>query len=181
MGGIVLVVHQTDMNRGIALARLFTGKPILVVPGGARRQDSVRAGVDALPFGVEWVAIHDAARPLLTPKFLNAVLAGARARGSAILALPVLDTAKRENGRGHILKTVPRQGLWLAQTPQVFRVARLKEALHRAGRRDVTDDAMLMERMKQPVKLVPGSPWNIKVTTKEDIPIVEGLLKRWKK
>lgn len=176
--GIVVAVHPLDVRKARNLMQSSSGKPVIVIPGGAERQDSVKNGLRHLPDGADWVAIHDVARPLLTSAQLTAVLEGARSGGSAVLGIPVSDTTKRENGKGYVLKTVPRKGLWLAQTPQVFRVKWLREAFKKFGKSTVTDDAMLMERMGKPVRLVPSGGWNLKVTTKSDLPILEALLKR---
>lgn len=145
-----------------------------VVPGGARRQDSVLAGLEAL-VDPEVVAIHDAARPLVTPAIFAAGFEAARRTGAAVSALPVVDTLKRVTADGSIAATVPRDGLWTVQTPQVFHYALLLSA-HRAATGDVTDDAMLVEALGHPIHVFPGSPRNLKVTTPDDLALAAALL-----
>ncbi len=143
------------------------------VPGGATRQDSVRAGLEALaPHAPDLVLVHDAARPLLPPGSIEAIVAALATHDGAIPAVPVGDTLKRAES-GRIVATVPRDGLFRAQTPQGFRFPTLL-ALHRAaaGRaRDApaTDDASLLERAGHAVALVRGHEDNIKLTYPEDL------------
>jgi len=141
-----------------------------LVRGGDERQDSVRAGLEALP-EVDVVLVHDAARPFAGRALVDAVAAAALAHGAAIPALPVPDTLKRVDAGGRIVETVPRDGLQLAQTPQGFRPDLLRRA-HAAAQRDGirgTDDASLIERIGAPVAVVAGDPLNIKITTPTDL------------
>ena len=139
------------------------------VPGGATRQDSVRAGLEALvPHAPDVVMVHDAARPLIPPGTIPALLAALEHSPGAIPAAPVADTLKRA-ANGMIQSTVPREGLFRAQTPQAFRFAPLLAA-HRAGAAiPATDDAALLEAANLPVAIVPGSEDNIKLTYAEDL------------
>jgi 2-C-methyl-D-erythritol 4-phosphate cytidylyltransferase/2-C-methyl-D-erythritol 2,4-cyclodiphosphate synthase len=145
------------------------------VPGGASRQDSVRAGLEALvPHAPDVVLVHDAARPCIPPGTVPALLAALERHPGAIPALPVADTLKR--GRdGVILATVPRDGLYRAQTPQAFRFDALLAA-HRAGFQGATDDASLLEAAGQAVALVPGGDDNIKLTYPEDLARLERIM-----
>jgi 2-C-methyl-D-erythritol 4-phosphate cytidylyltransferase len=147
------------------------------VAGGRERQDSVRAGLAALPPGIELVAVHDAARPLVRPDAVRRVLEAARATGAAILAAPVRDTIKRV-AAGRVVETPPRAECWAAQTPQVFRVEILREALAKAEAEGVvgTDDAQLVEALGVEVRVVPGDPDNLKITGPEDLALAERLL-----
>jgi 2-C-methyl-D-erythritol 4-phosphate cytidylyltransferase len=145
-----------------------------IVAGGARRQDSVLAGLEALA-GVEYVAVHDAARPLVTADLFAAGFAAAREGAAAVAAVPVVDTLKRVAANGAIVETVPRDSLVAVQTPQVFRYDLLLAA-HRAAAGDVTDDAMLVEALGHPVHVFPGSPRNFKVTTPDDLALAAALL-----
>jgi len=145
-----------------------------VVLGGARRRDSVRAGLEALA-DCEYVVVHDAARPLVTPAMIDAALDGAREGGAALCAVPVTDTVKRSEPSGRVSSTVTREGLWLAQTPQAFRTALLLRA-HREIHIDATDDAALIELLGEPVKLVLGSARNLKITQPEDLALARALL-----
>lgn len=149
-------------------------KVLPAVAGGAERQDSVRAGLEALPAGTEWVAVHDAARPLVRPEDVSRVIAEARRCGAAILALPMRDTLKRVRD-GRIVATPPRHECWAAQTPQVFRIDWLREALDKASAAGVsgTDDAALIERLGLEVRVVEGDALNLKITTPEDLAVAE--------
>ena len=176
---IVLVVAEEAVERGRALARdeVFD-KVCAVVAGGARRQDSVRAGLEALGPSA-WVIVHDGARPLITVDLIERGLAEAQETGAACCALPAADTVKEANEAGHIARTLNRSRLWLAQTPQVFRYDLLLEAHRRpSAGRDASDDAALVEALGVPVRLYPGSPHNLKVTTPEDLALVQALLRQ---
>ncbi|MDE2573682.1 MAG: bifunctional 2-C-methyl-D-erythritol 4-phosphate cytidylyltransferase/2-C-methyl-D-erythritol 2,4-cyclodiphosphate synthase [Rhodospirillales bacterium] len=145
------------------------------VPGGATRQDSVRAGLDALAADPpDIVLVHDGARPYLPPGTVAALLAALAEAPGAIPAVPVADTLKRAAG-GRITATLDRAGLFRAQTPQAFRYAML-HALHHAAPPGATDDAALLEAAGQPVALVPGDEDNIKLTFKEDFVRLERVL-----
>jgi 2-C-methyl-D-erythritol 4-phosphate cytidylyltransferase len=147
------------------------------VAGGRERQDSVRSGLAALPPGTELALVHDAARPLVRPEAVRRVVAAARATGAAILAAPVRDTIKRVVD-GRVAGTPPRAECWAAQTPQVFRVEILREALAKAEAEGVvaTDDAQLVEALGVEVRVVAGDPDNLKITGREDLALAERLL-----
>ena len=172
---VALVLAHDALARGQDLVRdEGFDKVCAVVAGGARRQDSVRAGLDAA--GVAgWVVVHDGARPLVTPELIERGLAAARETGAACCALPVPDTVK-EASEGVIVRTLDRSRLWLAQTPQVFRYDLLMEA-HLQAQGDATDDASMVEALGVRVKLFEGSPRNLKVTTPEDLALVQALLR----
>lgn len=144
-----------------------------LVPGGERRQDSVMRGLSALPEEAEYVVIHDGARPFPPVRETREALESARQYGAAILAIPISETVKKGDASHFISETVERRGLWLAQTPQVFRkdlILRGYQAVREKGI-VVTDDAKAVELLGEPVRLVPGSPYNIKITVKEDFDI----------
>ena len=159
-----------------ALGPALEGLPHLpIVPGGATRQDSVRAGLEALAaHAPDIVLIHDAARPYVPPGTIEALLTALATHPGAIPAAPVADTLKRADA-GVITATVPRDGLFRAQTPQAFRFAPLL-ALHRTAPPGATDDAALLEAGGLPVALVPGSDDNIKLTYPEDRVRLDRLL-----
>jgi 2-C-methyl-D-erythritol 4-phosphate cytidylyltransferase/2-C-methyl-D-erythritol 2,4-cyclodiphosphate synthase len=149
------------------------------VAGGARRQDSVAAGFDAASPSSDIVLVHDAARPFVSEALIGAVIDAAVAHGAAIAALRARDTVKRGeawHGATRIVETVPRETVHLAQTPQGFRrdVLKAAVALGRSGQ-DATDEAALAERAGHAVVLVDGDPYNIKVTTPEDLPLAEAI------
>ncbi len=142
-----------------------------VVEGGARRQDSVRNGLTAAGDDVSWVVVHDGARPLVTPELLQRCLLGAAETGASIAALRVVDTVKVGDPEGYVETTRSREGLWLAQTPQVARRELLARAMEWAEANDFegTDEAALLEAIGVRVKLVEGSSQNIKVTAPGDM------------
>jgi len=151
-------------------------KVAAIVPGGADRQASVACGLAALPPGPELVLVHDAARPFLTPSLVSDVLAAAAQDGAATAALPVGDTIKRGEA-GWVQETLDRSRLFRIQTPQAFRRALLEQAHRDAEREGLrgTDDAALVEHLGARVRLVPGSPANIKITVPDDLALAEAL------
>jgi len=154
--------------------------PIGLVHGGPERQDSVRLGLAALDPECEIVVIHDAARPLIAAEIVDRSVAVAAEVGGALVAIPVRDTIKQVDENHTVLATIPRQSLWLAQTPQTFRVPLIREAHACALREGVvaTDDAALLERMGRRVKVVSGDPLNFKITTPDDLRLAEVLLEK---
>jgi 2-C-methyl-D-erythritol 4-phosphate cytidylyltransferase len=166
--------------------RYLENKPIYTCIGGAERADSVLAALQALPATVsedQWILVHDAARPCLRGVDLTRLLAIGQADPvGAILAAPVRDTLKRAEAgdEQRIAGTEPRERLWRALTPQLFRRGGLIRALQAAmrGGRPVTDEAMAMEAIGLKPRLVEGSDDNIKVTTPADVALAESILKR---
>ncbi|AKX95348.1 2-C-methyl-D-erythritol 4-phosphate cytidylyltransferase [Moorella thermoacetica] len=154
------------------------GKVKAIVAGGAERQDSIAEGLKAVARAAEWVAVHDGARPFLTPALLEKTILAARNTGAAIAALPVKETIKQGGEAGIVAATLDRKGLWSAQTPQVFRREWLVDAYREAAEKgwQATDDAALVERLGYPVKLVPGEETNIKITTPGDLVLAGALL-----
>jgi 2-C-methyl-D-erythritol 4-phosphate cytidylyltransferase len=175
---IVPVLPAADLARFAALDRDFAGAAKLAEPvaGGAERQDSMRAGLAALPEGIALVAVHDAARPLVRPEDVGRVIAAAARTGAALLAVPVRDTLKRVC-EGRVAATLPRAECWAAQTPQVFRTTLLREALAKADADGfvATDDAQLVERLGAPVEVVEGDATNLKITWPEDVALAEAI------
>jgi 2-C-methyl-D-erythritol 4-phosphate cytidylyltransferase/2-C-methyl-D-erythritol 2,4-cyclodiphosphate synthase len=174
VGAVVLVLHPEDLERGQAL--VGRNKIVAAVAGGARRQDSVRAGLAALP-ECEVVLIHDAARPLVDPGVVSRVACVARNLGAALAACPVADTLKRSKGTA-VAGTLDRKGLWAAQTPQGFRRELYEELSARAAGEgiEVTDDAAVFEHYGREVELVPSPASNLKITTPEDLALAEQLV-----
>jgi len=165
---LVVVVPAGDEARGAAEVGAL-GRPVRVIPGGAARADSVRAGLAALE-GCDVVLVHDAARPFVSPELVRAVAHAAADRGAALAALPATDTVKRGDG-SHVVETLDRRALWMAQTPQGFRVPLLRRAFEAAGAwaAEATDECLLVERLGAPVALVPGEPGNFKITSPLDV------------
>jgi 2-C-methyl-D-erythritol 4-phosphate cytidylyltransferase len=149
-----------------------------IVAGGETRQKSVMAGFRRLDKDVDVVVIHDGARPFVTPSLIRAAVDAALVDGSAVAAIPESDTLKRVSAVGTIIETVDRQNLWRAQTPQAFRRAVLQQALAYAAEHnlDTTDEASLIEWLSWPVRIFPGSIWNFKVTSPDDLMLAELLL-----
>ena len=150
---------------------------IEVVLGGPERCHSVERALERVREDVELVCIHDAARPCIASAWIDKVVTVAAEKGAAILAIPVAQTLKRVGEDGRIEETIPRAGVWEAQTPQVFRRDWVLEAYRKRGDFLATDDAQLVERAGYPVYVVMGSPLNIKIATKEDLRLAEQILK----
>lgn len=148
---------------------------IEIVEGGAERADSVQNALSRVRADVDYVAVHDAARPLLAREWVDKVFREAERTGAAILGVPVTSTLKRVK-EGSITDTVSRNGLWEAQTPQVFRRELLLDAFARRGNLQPTDEAQLVEHAGHPVSVVEGSSINLKITTREDFRMAEVLL-----
>jgi 2-C-methyl-D-erythritol 4-phosphate cytidylyltransferase len=165
------------------LAKL-RGERLALVPGGAQRFDSVRAGLNALPADAQVILIHDAARPFVSRGTIDAVIARARAGVGAVAAVPASDTLK-EIGEGthrptpRITRTIDRERIWRAQTPQGFPRQMLDQSYQQLGifsnGSAPSDDAEVCERAGFPVELVPDSPYNFKITTADDFRIAEAL------
>lgn len=154
----------------------IVGSRARVVAGGKTRSASVRCGFEALsPSDDDLVAVHDAARPLIAPEEIRRVMEAARVHGAAIAATPIVDTVKRVESE-RIVATIDREGLYAAGTPQAFRAGLLARAFETG--REATDEAGLLEILGVPVRAVPVSRWNIKITTPEDLELVEALLRR---
>ncbi|MBI5596786.1 MAG: 2-C-methyl-D-erythritol 4-phosphate cytidylyltransferase [Elusimicrobia bacterium] len=163
-------------NIGLHGARL-AGERVAVVPGGATRMGSVRNGFAALPPEVDAVAVHDGARPLVTPAVIRAAVEAALRTGAAVVSVPAKDTLKRAAPDGTVAETPDRAQYWQAQTPQAYRRGVLADALSRfAQEADATDESQLVERTGQKVSIVEGSYENIKVTTPEDLVTAEAFL-----
>ncbi|MCL4109647.1 UNVERIFIED_CONTAM: hypothetical protein GTU68_061904 [Idotea baltica] len=147
-----------------------------IVAGGSSRADSVRNALAAVKSEAEFVAIHDAARPLIAKDWIDGVFAAAEKHGAAILGVPITSTIKRVGTDQSIAATVPRDHLWAAQTPQVFRKSLLIDAYQNSKASEATDEASLMESVGQSVHVVEGSPINIKITTNADFGMAIHLL-----
>ncbi|MEK7711227.1 MAG: 2-C-methyl-D-erythritol 4-phosphate cytidylyltransferase [Planctomycetota bacterium] len=153
---------------------------IKLVEGGAQRGDTVAAALRAVSEEADYVAIHDAARPCISPDRIDAVFEEAVKSGAAILAVPIVGTLKRVAGSNAIEETVSRDGLYEAQTPQVFRKDILMKAYERldaTARAAATDDAQVVELSGHAVTVVPGDSTNIKITTKSDLTLAGAILK----
>ncbi|OLC06264.1 MAG: 2-C-methyl-D-erythritol 4-phosphate cytidylyltransferase [Gemmatimonadetes bacterium 13_1_40CM_70_15] len=154
----------------------LVGERLTLVAGGATRPESVRAALRALRPGLPVVLVHDGARPFVSRTTVDAVIARARAGVGAVAALPMSDTVKETTGGTRIARTVTRERLWRAQTPQGFPRAWLDEVYGKKKNGDAaTDDAELCERAGYPVEVVADLPHNLKITTPDDFRVAEAL------
>lgn len=178
IGAIAVVVRVEDMLRTQDLcSRLRLKKVTAITAGGDTRQQSVAAGLKALPAECSLVAIHDGARPFVTPDRIERVAACAALTGAAAAAVRVKDTIKKAGVDGIVLETPDRSGLWSVQTPQIFNRTLYRKAVNQALRdgKEYTDDCQLMEAAGYPVHLCEGDYQNIKITTPEDIVLARAL------
>jgi 2-C-methyl-D-erythritol 4-phosphate cytidylyltransferase len=152
-----------------------------IVAGADTRQRSVTAGFRCLGENVDVIVIHDGARPFVTPSLIQTSADLAFQHGSAIVAIPESDTLKRVSVDGTVVETVDRQQLWRAQTPQAFRRSILACALAHAEEHNLeaTDEAALVESLSWPVRIIPGSLWNFKITTPDDLHLAKALLAQY--
>lgn len=148
-----------------------------VVEGGNERADSIQNALARVNPAADYIAVHDAARPLLADEWIDRLFDAAKKTGAAILAVPVSSTLKRVGKNQQIEQTVSRTNLWEAQTPQAFRYELLMEAYAQRDDLPATDDAQLVERFGHAVTVVMGSPINLKITTKKDLHLAEHAIK----
>lgn len=180
---VVVVCRAGDLERMKACVERYGIRKVTDwVAGGETRQQSVFAGIAALPADAGYIAVHDGARPLTSPEEIDACVREAFRTGAAALGFPLKDTVKRVDASGLVLSTPERQGLWAVQTPQVFERGLYLRALRHAEEDggDYTDDCQLIERIGARVYLCRGSYENIKLTTAEDIAVAEAILERKK-
>lgn len=181
--GLVLVLGADDPHAATFPDQL-AGKPLLLATGGAERSDSVLNGLEALAAradGQDWVLVHDAARPCLRQEDLGRLIDSLRDHPvGGLLGVPARDTMKRADAGKRVRETVDRDGLWHALTPQMFRLAALREALLAARARGlpVTDDASAMELAGHAPLLVEGHGDNLKITRPEDLALAEFHLRQ---
>ncbi len=178
---ILLVVGQEDMDYCMKeiIEKHHYKKISQIVPGGKRRQESVKNGIDFLSNDVEVVAIHDGVRPFVTRTMIEESIHSALRFGAVVVAMPVKETIKMAHADGTVSKTLNRESLWQIQTPQTFQAPLIKEAYRRAAEDGFigTDDASLVERLGTKVHILPGSYSNIKITTAEDLMLAHLFLK----
>lgn len=177
---IIIVAKADEIEKYADFAKAYNiKKPFKVIEGGATRQESARHGVDAVDGKSKFIAIHDAARCLITCEMIEKVCHVAYLNGAAILAIKAIDTVKIAEKNKFIENTPNREMTWQAQTPQVFKVNAFRAATYIARDESFegTDDASLLEHIKIPVKLVEGSRENIKVTEPMDVYFAEAILR----
>lgn len=179
---ICLVIRPDDRDYcvGEVVGRYGFKKVRCIVDGGNERQDSVALGLAAIKDGADIIVVHDGARPLVTTDIIEAAINKAASHGAAIAAMPVKDTIKEASMDGSVVRTLDRQSLWAVQTPQAFRTEIISRA-HEAARKDGfygTDEAALVERLGISVSIVAGSYENVKITTDDDLLVVEAMLEK---
>ena len=167
----IVVAVPADLASAPPPYLLERGKPVTIVTGGTERRSSVANAFSRVSDRAEVVVIHDAARPLVSDDLIRRTVAAATDTGAAIAALRAHDTVKQTNGEGAITATLPRERIYLAQTPQAFRVPVLRDALRLGG--EATDEAMLAELAGHTVRVVDGDPRNLKITTPDDLTMAE--------
>ena len=174
---IVLVVRKDQVVASKAVARMFgISKITAIVPGGARRQDSVAAGLAACEPDMRYVVVHDGARPLVKPETISEVLAAAKKNGAATAGRRMTDTVKRVERGSFAAATEDRDKLWAVQTPQAFSAKSLRAAFAALGKNEVTDDCQAVELSGGKVKIVESRAPNFKITTVEDLQTAAALL-----
>ncbi len=173
--GIVLVTRTGEETVFAEVLSDYGLQPLAIVPGGEDRQASALCGLRALPKDAGIALIHDGARPFVTEEIIRRVIDSVKQCGSGVAAVPCRDTVKRADRDGNVQETLDRSALWQMQTPQGFFMKELLRA-HETAKARYTDDAALMEAAGYPVRLVPGSPDNIKLTSPEDLRMVNGML-----
>ncbi|MGQ9647658.1 MAG: 2-C-methyl-D-erythritol 4-phosphate cytidylyltransferase [Thermodesulfobacteriota bacterium] len=178
---VLLVASEEDMDYTLKeiVEKYHYRKIAQIIPGGKRRQDSVKNGLDALAESAEIVMIHDGVRPFVTRAMIEDSIHLAIRFGAVVVAMPVKDTIKMSNPDGTVLRTLDRESLWQTQTPQTFQAKLIREAYAKATQDGFvgTDDASLVERLGGKVHILPGSYTNIKITTPEDLMLAHLLLK----
>jgi 2-C-methyl-D-erythritol 4-phosphate cytidylyltransferase len=175
---IILVLPQDWVDEGRdKLISFDPEKNFMIVAGGARRQDSVKAGIDAIREEDGWIIIHDGARPGISPDLVSSALEKARKLGNAVCAIPSNDTLVRVID-GAVIENLNRNEVFRIQTPQIFRLAKMRQALQNAIAKNITatDDAGLIRETGEKIFLVDGSELNTKVTRPEDLHIFEAIL-----
>jgi 2-C-methyl-D-erythritol 4-phosphate cytidylyltransferase len=178
---VVVVVRREDRPQVEALARAHEAlRDVVLVDGGATRQESVARGVAALPEALDAILVHDAARPLATETLVRAVLDAALREGAAAPALPLTSSVHRADAGGRLVASLPREALRVVQTPQGARADLLRRAIAaaRAAGTEATDEVGLLIAAGTPVVAVPGEPDNVKVTGPEDLAWAEDVLRR---
>ncbi len=172
----IVVALPSDLLLALPDFLRSTDARLEVVEGGARRQESVANAFSRVAGRADLVVVHDAARPLVSVDLIRRTIEAAAETGAAIAAVRAHDTIKRGDRSGLVTATLPRDEIFLAQTPQAFRTSVLRDALAAGEAESATDEATLAERAGHPVKLVDGDPRNLKITTPDDLAMAEHLV-----
>lgn len=175
---IVLVVRKDQLLASKAVARMFgISKIFKIVAGGAKRQESVAAGLAACDIDTRYVVVHDAARPLVTPEVISEVVKNVKRFPAVTVGYPMTDTVKRCDKGSIVSETLSREKLWAVQTPQAFQISELRAAHKALGKTEASDDCMAVELNGGTVKIVTNLKPNIKITTAEDLQAAGAMLK----
>jgi 2-C-methyl-D-erythritol 4-phosphate cytidylyltransferase len=178
---IILVARTERVDEFQELVRQNAFQKVRhVIPGGERRQDSVRRGIQSVSPKATFIAVHDAARPLITPEQIERVFELARTHGGAALAEPITNTLKRADENGVVTGGVPRENLYAMQTPQIFERSLLDKAYAAvaASNLSVTDEVSAVEKIGAKVVLLPNEEWNVKITYPRDLLLAQAVLAR---
>jgi 2-C-methyl-D-erythritol 4-phosphate cytidylyltransferase len=178
---IILVARAERVGEFEELVRQNVFKKVRhIVPGGLQRQDSVRAGLEHVSARSGFIAVHDAARPLVKPEQIERVFSSARQHGAAALAEPITDTIKRADQGGVVTGGVPRENLYAMQTPQIFARELLERAYASvaAANLSITDEVSAIEHLGGKVQLVPNDEWNVKITYPRDLVLAQAAMGR---
>ncbi|MCI1966377.1 MAG: 2-C-methyl-D-erythritol 4-phosphate cytidylyltransferase [Oscillospiraceae bacterium] len=181
VGQVIVICRKEDLGQmRECIERYHIRKVTAVLPGGASRQESVFAGLGALPPDAGYLAVHDGARPLVKSEEINLCVRDAFQTGASALGTPLKDTVKRVDSGQRVLSTPAREGLWAVQTPQVFCLDLYRRAAARAcaDGKTYTDDCQLVEKIGVQVHLCRGSYENIKLTTSEDLVFAQAILEK---
>jgi 2-C-methyl-D-erythritol 4-phosphate cytidylyltransferase len=180
---LVVPAEDIDYCRREIVERFNLRKVEKIIAGGKRRQDSVRNGVEATRGEFQRILVHDGVRPFIDPGIIETVVNAADKNRAVIMGLPARETVKETDTDGMVVKTHDRKTVWLIQTPQVFRYDDILAAHKKAVSEcwdEITDDSLLMEKMGIPVKVIPGTEGNIKITTPSDLEFARFVLSRKK-
>jgi 2-C-methyl-D-erythritol 4-phosphate cytidylyltransferase len=182
--GIYLIVPQDQMTmvQKDIVEKYDLKKVLKLVRGGKLRQQSVWNGLQAIRSGCSIVVVHDGVRPFISGRLIEKSIEEAQKNGAAVVGLNVKDTVKRI-GKGKKIQTLPREEIWLAQTPQSFRFPLLMKAYQKANQENIasTDDASLVENLDHPITMIQGDYANIKITTPEDLNLARAFFALWEK
>lgn len=175
---IILVVRKDQIVASKAVVKMFgISKVSAIVAGGARRQDSVKAGLDACDVDVRYVLVHDGARPCVSSGTVSEVVKAVRRNPAVTVGRRVTDTIKRVEKGAVVSTTEDRSKLWTVQTPQGFQIKVLKKAFAEAGRKEFTDECQAVEAIGETVRIIECRQPNIKITTVEDLQLAGGVLR----